>query len=327
MQNWDLGNSKNIDEIIEEISSDISSRNEFLEYAKKNQRTKYLLQSIINRKNGILEETNTIHNKIISLQTDALLKQQKVKKINQLLIIINDYIEKNPETKPIETKPIETKSIETKSIDTKSDSENEDEDKDILKPLKKRKHNDDNMKEWMRERTDEEIERERLRVVKEIKKYRNVNFDALDVIKTISENDGKCKSIKVMDKEVLRIKYDENDGEQVRRFHRIITILRYLENCDMTPRLLYFNVSKLSIYMPYYGDIIINPTESQNRQIGYLIKKLKRNWGVYRIKDGKVMNNGKPNEFMMDKNGRMYLYDFNATGWIVDKDKPYPMKN
>ena len=355
MQNWDFAKSENIDQIINEISNDTKTRNDFLEYIRQQQRIKYLLHSIIERKNTLLKESDSIHNQIISLQSDARLKQQTAKHINHLIITINNYLEDNPKINEIKDQIKDQNEIKDQIKDQneikdqiKYQNEIKDQIKDEIKDqneIKEEKNNkankiikerktklseDELRKKWLRDKSDEEIEDEKQRIINEIKKYRNVNFDGLEVVKTLLDEkmikSTNCKSIKIMEKDVMRIKYDENNPEQVKRFHRMIMILRHLENCDMVPRLLYFNGAKLTIYIPYYGDIPDDTVDNQ-RQIGFLIKKLKRNWGVYKIKDGKVMNTTKRDELMMDKKGRLYIYDFNSLSWIVDKDKKYPMKN
>ena len=358
MQDWDFSKSDNIDKIINDLTNDNFTRTEFLNFVKDNKRIKYLLQSIIDRRNSLLNECDLIHNKILSLQSDARNLQLKTKNINHLLILLNDFIQKNPDLPPINldtsntTQNISNNDIlppnniqnisndiinisnitdtTTKIKENKDNKENKEKNKGISKVNKGiSKVNKGISKEirdkWFKEKNQNEINEEKLRIINEIKRYKHTDFDNLIAREVISENDGKCKSIKIMEENVLRIKYDENDNEQIKRFHRVVAILKHLENCNLTPRLLYFNANKLSIYLPYYGNIPENTPENKI-QIGFLIKKLKRNWGVYRIKDGKVSNSAKPNEFMIDPHNRLYLFDFNSFDWIIDKNKSYPMQ-
>jgi hypothetical protein len=186
------------------------------------------------------------------------------------------------------------------------------------------------IQEQMKPRTEAENLSERARINQEIKKYRGVDFENLKVLKVLVENQPNVpvlfESIKLCEKGVIRIRFDGSNQEQVKAFNRMVRILKYLEKCDATPRLLYFNANKPVIFLPYYGD---PPEKHQmNRRLTIELRKLKRNWGVYMLKDGQVVSKIKPAKSMyFSKLDRLFIYDFTSSKWVVDRDREYPMCN
>jgi hypothetical protein len=178
----------------------------------------------------------------------------------------------------------------------------------------------DSIKEELVPKSDFANRVEKYRIQEEIKKYDKVNFENLKTVETLEVPDGTPYKLKIMSNDVLRLRFEPTGNKA---YHRIISILKYLDKCDLVPRLLYFDNDRYTIYLPYYGNLL---DKNQEKSLGLLLRKLKRNWGVYLVKDRQVQNTLPTNSAMI-RDKRVWLFDFSSPDWIVDRDRPYPMIN
>jgi len=336
-------------------SSTSIERQQIIDHILEHRKYKYVIKSLLDHKNSIFENCQEIHQEIIKLQQASKEKQNQARNINNFLTQLynidhskildeenkenDEFITnkenaeefKNSKTKNKENKEKENKENENKENENK---ENKDEGKKKQKDKKikeqiKRKMNRKaklikSMKRNLEPKTEMQNLQERERVVREIQRYGNINYEKLNVQKVLCDSAHYLDSIKLMEHDVIRIRFKPN---QKSSYHQLISILKYLEKCDLTPRILHFNTNKQTVYLPYYGDPALK-TSQNHRTLGLMLRKLKRNWGVYLLKNGQILNSLKPHAAMYShKLNRFFIYDFTSPDWVVDRDRSYPMIN
>lgn len=292
-----------IDNLIQLILE--SNDDEVLKHIEENRRLRGLHQALNSTKNELLEECHHIYGEIQRLQEHSKVRQEKIKNINQVLERITPRLGQHNKVKSVK------KEIPKKTI-----------------PQIKKRGLDEVEKDILSHNTDEENKKNRDKVVKMIKRVRNLKFDDLKSKEVFYQGDDSSnfESIKLMEKNVLRKRYDVKNPNHLKSFQRDLAIWKYLKDCDMVPPLLYYNPEKLTIYFPNMGKIP-NKTPEISRKTSLMVRKLKRDWGVYRIKDNKIVSDLKPYQTLMDDKGKGYIIDFSSSGWEVDRGKTYPMKN
>lgn len=348
-----------LNKLIELWSSSTNSveRQQIIDHIIDHRKYKYTVKSLLDNKNFLFEQCQKIHHEIIRLQEISKENQDQVKTINNFLTQLYniDYQrltnENNCENKEIENKEIKNKqnkeienvknkeieNKQNKEIENKKEEENKmdkqklksNEDQKLKAVMKHKMHKKARMiksfKRGLQPKSEAENLKERDRIVKEIQKYTNVNFEKLQVVKVLCDSADHLDSIKLMENNIIRIRFKP---VQKSSFNQQILILKYLNKCDITPRLLHFNSNKQTVYLPYYGDPPLNTPENR-RNLSLIVRKLKRNWGVYQLKNGQVLNSIKPHTAMLSSklNNRFFLYDFTAPEWVVDRNRSYPMIN
>jgi len=110
---------------------------------------------------------------------------------------------------------------------------------------------------------------------------RKINFGSLKVIKHLKTG-GKSKYVHLLEKHVVKKRYDRTNIEHVKAYHREVTILNHLRECPFVPNILHLTPEKYIIYMNYCGEHPYE-TKSSFQKISQLARKLNEDYGVFRI--------------------------------------------
>jgi hypothetical protein len=165
---------------------------------------------------------------------------------------------------------------------------------------------------------------EQNRIRNELKKYYKINFDNLKTVESITLSHESPYKLKILSNNVLRLRFNSTVKSA---YQRTLAILKYLDKCDAVPPVLHFDTERLTICFPYLGQLMNK--SNHDKIMGNILKKLKKNWGVYLLKDGQVQNKMPPNSGMInpiDENVA-WLFDFTNPNWVVDRDTTYLMSN
>jgi hypothetical protein len=165
---------------------------------------------------------------------------------------------------------------------------------------------------------------EQNRIRNELKQYYKINFNTLKTVETIIVSSDFPYKLKILSNNVLRLRFNNITGKS--GYQRTLAVLKYLEKCDVVPPVLYYDTERMTIYFPYLGQLM---NKDHDKIMGNILRKLKKNWGVYLLKDGQVQNKMPSNTGMinpMDEN-TAWLFDFTNPNWVVDRDTPYIMSN
>ena len=288
-----------------------TDKDDLIEDMIKSRRYKSTIAKLLNEKVTLLDECQNIHDEITKLQHKSKTIQEKIRTVSTILNSLYNIQEESVEE-------IDKKETEVSSLDQPTIINDKPKTKKKESRAKKAKLIA-SIKDQLSPKSEKELHKERHRVQAEIKKYENVDFNALESIEQIIH--PSFKSVRIMSNQVLKLKFDASSNKE---FTRTISILRYLQNCDLTPRLLNWNVEKRILYLPYYGELL---KKDGSRKLSILLRKLKRNWGVYLVKDGQVQNSLSTNAAMIDSNDRIWIFDFTSPYWVVDREQTYPMVN
>ena len=304
---FDFSQPENLDELVN-FFSESNEKDVVIDCINQQTKVDSVVKLLSIRKNVLFEECDLIHQEIKNLQHHSRRRQEKVKKYQQTLVFLHNYLREN-----------------TKFEDDISTFDDSQKNSSILDERKKRRKERNFI---FKEKTPEEIRIYKEKLKKEVKKYQNINYDKLEQVKILRTGiNNDFVYMAQMTKDIVKKKYDNTSKEQVKRFHQEIVFLRYLEKCQMVPRLLHFVPDQCIIYLPYHGDIA-EDSQANKKYFSLMCRKLKNNWGVYRIKDDKVLNSVPINNCCYDqKNNEGYFYDFGSPCWNIDRSKPYKMKN
>lgn len=307
------------------------------------------IKNLLEEKADLLEKYNYNHIQITNLQSESKEIQREINKVNTVLNSLYNHLPNlnNTETEDenvfISNKEIENlennenfekdlilnfENIENnenkenkkeKNVKTNKENKNIARDMRLRRKLKLIK----SIKDELVPKSDFANRVEKWRIQDEIRRYDRINFGGLEVVSSIDLPDSVTSfKLKLMTNDILRVKFDPTASKS---FHRAISILKYLDKCDLVPRLLHFDNSKLTIFMPYYGRLMTK--KNPDNLLGLLLRKLKRNWGVYLLKNGQIQNTIPAHSGMINSQKRVWLYDFSSPDWVVDRDRPYPMIN
>lgn len=152
--------------------------------------------------------------------------------------------------------------------------------------------------------------------------YHKLDFDTLKSQKDLVKDLSYCESIKLMDHNIIRKRYDLSNQDQKKAFKREIAIYKYLHLCRFVPPLLYYNPVKGTIFIPYCGKIA-KPKDKNRVILKALMSILSKEWGVT-LNPTKNPNpnptvDEQLNWCMIDhEQSHHYIFDFSHPNWKVE---------
>lgn len=141
-----------------------------------------------------------------------------------------------------------------------------------------------------------------------------VNWKKLKLIRVLKE-DGKSKYVHLLERNIVKKRYDKKNLEHIKAYHREVTILKHLEKCSFVPKILHLIPDRYTIFMTYCGT---EPPENPQslQKISGLAKKLFDEYSVYRVEDEKMTYKINLNNTCWD-NKNFYLIDFGSSCWRI----------
>lgn len=158
------------------------------------------------------------------------------------------------------------------------------------------------------------------------KNYYKLDFDALKSKKNLITEHPFCESVKLMEQNVIRKRYDLNNSEHKKAFKREVAIYKYLNLCRFVPPLLHINPTKGTIYIPYCGTIA-KPKDKNRIILRALMRVLSQEWGVT-LESSTNINQSNPRNSDQDdqlnwllinkEQSHHYIFDFSHPNWKVE---------
>lgn len=145
----------------------------------------------------------------------------------------------------------------------------------------------------------------------EAKKY----YLGLTVAKVLKVS-GKSKYVYLMSDGCIKKRYDSTRPDHEEHFHHEVRILRHLEKWSYSPKILWINHKKRTIYMTYCGP---NPKPSAKltRSLSLLMAELREKWGLTRLNDRGTVTDHIDARNLCVMDDLLYIIDFGSPLWVL----------
>jgi len=126
--------------------------------------------------------------------------------------------------------------------------------------------------------------------------------------------DGKSKYVNLMSDGCIKKRYDSTIADHEEHFRREVRILRHLARWPHSPRILWINRKKRTIYMTNCGP---NPKQSPQLKgrLAAMMQELREEWSLCRRNyKGQVVNHIDIHNLCI-KDDQLYIIDFGSPLW------------